>query len=85
MSNSHKHHNARVPLVDIDVMVGQLPGHTVCKRLHGYEHLDILWGKDVDVDVIPEVLDSLKQYCEAPERLMVNGAPRREKTMIMSD
>ncbi|KAJ7874807.1 Alpha/Beta hydrolase protein [Mycena olivaceomarginata] len=71
-------------LVDIDVMVSQLPGHTVCKRLHGYEHLDILWGKDVDVDVIPEVLDSLKQYCETPEKLMVNGAPRKEK-MIMSD
>ncbi|KAF7362150.1 Triacylglycerol lipase [Mycena venus] len=72
-------------LVDIDIMVSQLPGHTVCKRLHGYEHLDILWGKDVDVDVIPEVLDSLKQHCEAPEKLMVNGAPRREKMMVMSD
>ncbi|KAJ7188585.1 Alpha/Beta hydrolase protein [Mycena filopes] len=72
-------------LVDIDVMVSQLPGHTVCKRLHGYEHLDILWGKDVDVDVIPEVIASLKQHCETPEKLMVNGAPRREKMMVMSD
>ncbi|KAJ7039132.1 Alpha/Beta hydrolase protein [Mycena alexandri] len=72
-------------LVDIDVMMGQLPGHTVCKRLHGYEHLDILWGKDVDVDVIPEVLDSLKQYCETPEKLMVNGGHRREKMTVMSD
>jgi len=72
-------------LVDIDVMVSQLPGHTVCKRLYGYEHLDILWGKDVDVDVIPEVLDSLKQHCETPEKLMVNGGPVREKRMIMSD
>ncbi|KAJ7668499.1 Alpha/Beta hydrolase protein [Mycena polygramma] len=72
-------------LVDIDVMVSQLPGHTVCKRLHGYEHLDILWGKDVDVDVIPEVLDSLKRHCETPEKLMVNGGPVREKRMIMSD
>ncbi|KAF7315223.1 Triacylglycerol lipase [Mycena indigotica] len=72
-------------LVDIDVMVSQLPGHTVCRRLHGYEHLDILWGKDVDVDVIPEVLDALKQHCENPERLMVNGVPLREKRTVMSD
>ncbi|KAJ7125025.1 triacylglycerol lipase [Mycena epipterygia] len=71
-------------LVDIDVMISQLPGHTVCKRLHGYEHLDILWGKDVDVDVIPEVLDSLKQHCENPEKLMVNGIVR-ERKMVMSD
>lgn len=71
-------------LVDIDVMISQLPGHTVCKRLHGYEHLDILWGKDVDVDVIPEVLDSLKQHCENPEKLMVNGTVR-ERKVVMSD
>ncbi|KAF8170341.1 triacylglycerol lipase [Mycena galopus ATCC 62051] len=49
-----------------DVMVGQLPGHTVCKRLHGYEHLDILWGKDVDVDVIPEVLDHSSSTVKLP-------------------
>jgi lysosomal acid lipase/cholesteryl ester hydrolase len=65
-------------LVDIDVMLTQLPGHTVPNRLHGYEHLDVLWGKDVDVDVIPEVLDALKQYCENREKLtgLVNGVRR---------
>ncbi|KAJ7647605.1 Alpha/Beta hydrolase protein [Roridomyces roridus] len=72
-------------LVDIDVMISQLPGHTVCKRLHGYEHLDILWGKDVDIDVIPEVLDSLRQHCENPERLLVNGIAGRERKLVMSD
>lgn len=72
-------------LVDIDVMMSQLPAHTVCKRLHSYEHLDVLWGRNVDVDVIPEVIDSLKQYCESPEKLMVNGGPRREKMTVMSD
>ncbi|KAF9018470.1 alpha/beta-hydrolase [Hymenopellis radicata] len=49
-------------LVDIHVMVDQLPKHTVVRRLEGYEHLDILWGKDVDKDVIPHVLDTLKAY-----------------------
>lgn len=51
-------------LVDIDVMLTQLPSHTVAKRLHGYEHLDILWGKDVDRDVIPKILETLGHYCE---------------------
>ena len=50
-------------LVDIDVMLTQLPSHTVAKRLRGYEHLDILWGKDVDRDVIPHILETLGHYC----------------------
>jgi lysosomal acid lipase/cholesteryl ester hydrolase len=29
----------------------------------GYEHLDILWGKDIDRDVIPVVLQTLAHYC----------------------
>ena len=54
-------------LVDIDVMLMQLPQHTqksnvTAKCLQGYEHLDILWGKDVDKDVIPEVLLALKEH-----------------------
>jgi lysosomal acid lipase/cholesteryl ester hydrolase len=50
-------------LVDIDVMLTQLPCHTVAKRLRGYEHLDILWGKDVDRDVIPQIFETLGHYC----------------------
>jgi hypothetical protein len=33
-------------LVDISVLLNALPDHTVEKRLKGYEHVDILWGKD---------------------------------------
>ncbi|KAF5333932.1 hypothetical protein D9611_014985 [Ephemerocybe angulata] len=51
-------------LVDIDSMLSQLPGHTYAKRLHGYEHLDILWGANVDRDVIPEVLAALSRFSE---------------------
>ncbi|KAG6857728.1 hypothetical protein H0H87_004144 [Tephrocybe sp. NHM501043] len=54
-------------LVDIDVMRTQLPPHTLVHRLHGYEHLDVLWGKDVHKDVIPHVLDYLKQHQEGTE------------------
>lgn len=65
-------------LVDIDVMLNQLPRHTEARRLYSYEHIDILWGKDVDRDVIPEVLDALKRYCEDKEKLTgtVNGVKR---------
>jgi lysosomal acid lipase/cholesteryl ester hydrolase len=56
-------------LVDIDVMLSQLPQHTIksnvtAKCLKGYEHLDILWGAKVDVDVIPHVLTALKEHSE---------------------
>ena len=48
----------------IDVMLDQLPPHTVAKKVEDYEHLDLLWGKDVDKVVIPHVLDFLETYTE---------------------
>ncbi|KAF5388879.1 hypothetical protein D9757_005596 [Collybiopsis confluens] len=65
-------------LVDIDSMMTQLPQHTEARPLVSYEHIDILWGKDVDRDVIPEVLDALKRYCEDSDKLTgpVNGVKR---------
>ncbi|KAF8895703.1 triacylglycerol lipase [Gymnopilus junonius] len=55
-------------LVHIDTMLAQLPDHTVAKPLRSYEHLDILWGKNVHRDVIPEVLETLRFYCAPPEQ-----------------
>ncbi|KAH9485150.1 putative lipase C16A3.12c [Psilocybe cubensis] len=49
-------------LVHIETMLAQLPDHTVAKALHTYEHLDVLWGKNVHKDVIPEVIEALKYY-----------------------
>lgn len=71
-------------LVDIEVMLAQLPRHTVEKRLHGYEHLDILWGRNVHNDVFPEVLASLKEYCETKKEL-VNGIKRSVEAGEISD
>ncbi|KAF9524025.1 triacylglycerol lipase [Crepidotus variabilis] len=50
-------------LVHIETMLSQLPEHTVAKPLHSYEHVDILWGENVDKDVFPEVLGTLEYYC----------------------
>jgi len=55
-------------LVDIDVMMKQLPGHARAKALTGYEHVDILWGRHVDRDVIPEVLKTLREYARIPSK-----------------
>ncbi|CAL1711186.1 unnamed protein product [Somion occarium] len=65
-------------LVDIEQMLRELPSHTIAKRLHGYEHLDVIWGKNVHQDVIPHVIEALKKYCVLPERVaeevkLVNG------------
>ncbi|RDB24788.1 putative lipase C16A3.12c [Hypsizygus marmoreus] len=57
-------------LVDIEVMLKQLPRHTIAKRLHGYEHLDILWGKDVHRDVIPYAMETLQRYRDSTELLV---------------
>ncbi|EJD08022.1 alpha/beta-hydrolase [Fomitiporia mediterranea MF3/22] len=54
-------------LVDIDVMRRQLPEHAVSIPLDGYEHLDILWGKNVHEDVIPEVMVALRSNARIPE------------------
>lgn len=49
-------------LVHIEVMLAQLPESTAAVPLEGYEHLDILWGDQVDRDVIPRVLEALQKH-----------------------
>jgi len=54
----------------IDAMRHELPEHRLdIRRLRGYEHLDVLWGKNVHVDVIPQVAHALRQHCENPEMI----------------
>ena len=35
----------------------------------GYEHLDVIWGKNVDKDVIPKVVETLIRHCERPDTI----------------
>lgn len=46
-------------LVDINVMLKELPKHTVAKEIPHYEHLDFLWAGDVHTQVFPYVFDAL--------------------------
>ncbi|KAF8609096.1 triacylglycerol lipase, partial [Ceratobasidium sp. AG-I] len=48
-------------LVDIDVMLAELPRHTTYQGVPNHEHVDMLWGHDVHEVVIPHVLRALKQ------------------------
>lgn len=71
-------------LVDIDVMLAELPEHTIARRLHNYEHLDVLWGNQVDKDVIPEVLLALEKYADDDTKVTVastQGESDEENTM----
>lgn len=52
-------------LVDIDVMMKELPSHTVATEIPHYEHLDFLWAREVDSLVFPHVFDALESFCDA--------------------
>ena len=49
-------------LVDIKVMLKELPRHTVAKEVKHFEHLDFLWAQDVNVLVFPYVFQALESY-----------------------
>jgi lysosomal acid lipase/cholesteryl ester hydrolase len=49
-------------LVDIKLMLKELPKHTVARGIQKYEHLDLLWASDVDQLVFPHVLEALGSY-----------------------
>ena len=49
-------------LVDIKVMLKELPKHTVAKEVPHFEHLDFLWGQEVETLVFPHVFEALAEY-----------------------
>lgn len=52
-------------LVDIGVMMKELPSHTVATEVPHYEHLDFLWARDVTTMVFPHVFDALDSFTDA--------------------
>ncbi|KAI9843282.1 MAG: cholesterol esterase [Sclerophora amabilis] len=49
-------------LVDINVMLKELPKHTIVTEIPHFEHLDFLWGDNVNKLVFPLVYDALDSY-----------------------
>jgi lysosomal acid lipase/cholesteryl ester hydrolase len=56
-------------LVDIEVMLKELPRHTIAKEIPHYEHLDFLWANSVDQLVFPHVFDALTEYAHADNNM----------------
>ncbi|KAK5170274.1 cholesterol esterase [Saxophila tyrrhenica] len=54
-------------LVDINLMLKELPKHTTAREIRKYEHLDLLWASDVDQLVFPHVLEALEWYAQPIE------------------
>jgi len=52
-------------LVDIKVMLQELPPQTVATEIPHYEHLDFLWARDVDTQVFQHVFDALDSFTDA--------------------
>lgn len=55
-------------LVDIKVMLRELPRHTVAKEVAHFEHLDFLWAQQVETLVFPHVFAALEQYAGRDHR-----------------
>lgn len=62
-------------LVDIRVMLRELPRHTIASEIAHYEHLDFLWAQDVDKLVFPHVFEALS-YTANHLNASVNGTSR---------
>ncbi|KIW51646.1 hypothetical protein PV05_10347 [Exophiala xenobiotica] len=60
-------------LVDIRVMLKELPRHTIATEIPHFEHLDFLWAQDVHKLVFPHVLESLRYYALGHSS---NGIPK---------
>ncbi|KAG9659543.1 alpha/beta-hydrolase, partial [Aureobasidium melanogenum] len=71
-------------LVDIKIMLKELPRHTVAKEIPHYEHLDFLWAEDVHKLVIPHVIDALETYStDAGRRSLISPfRPARPQSLL---
>ena len=52
-------------LVDINVMLKELPRHTIAKEIPHYEHLDFLWASSVDKLVFPHIFEALDKHANS--------------------
>jgi lysosomal acid lipase/cholesteryl ester hydrolase len=63
-------------LVDINVMLRELPRHTIAKEIPHYEHLDFLWASSVDQLVFPHIFEALNEYAGVEHGAEIQKAKR---------
>ncbi|KAH7358322.1 Alpha/Beta hydrolase protein [Plectosphaerella cucumerina] len=71
-------------LVDIKVMLKELPPQTIANEVPHYEHLDFLWARDVDSLVFPHVFAALNSFTGAdhtPEEYAKYHLARQETVL----
>ena len=62
-------------LVDIGVMLKELPRHTVAMEIPHFEHLDFLWAAEVDTLVFPHVFHALDSYAARDHSKSIHSSP----------
>ncbi|CRG87695.1 esterase / lipase [Talaromyces islandicus] len=72
-------YGANDSLVDIGIMLRELPRKTIVREIPKYEHLDFLWATDVDEQVFHHVYEALDQHASGkstasfPSRLLLEN------------
>ncbi|KAH6864969.1 hypothetical protein J4E91_006677 [Alternaria rosae] len=64
-------------LVDINVMLKELPAHTIAKEIPHYEHLDFLWAQSVHTLVFPHVFEALDKFAGSEAAALESQKQRR--------
>ena len=72
-------------LVDIKVMLKELPRHTVAKGIPHFEHLDFLWAQEVDSLVFPHVFEALAAYAGRDHHQLIDSAIGNRRSSIEGD
>jgi lysosomal acid lipase/cholesteryl ester hydrolase len=70
-------------LVDIKVMLRELPSRTVATEIPHYEHLDFLWARDVSTQVFQHVFDALDSFTDAEHTKEEFEMYRRARTVSL--
>lgn len=71
-------------LVDIRVMMRELPNRTVATEIPHYEHLDFLWARDVDAQVFQHVFDALENFTGAEHSVEQFESYQRARSVSLS-
>ncbi|KAI0883988.1 alpha/beta-hydrolase [Annulohypoxylon maeteangense] len=71
-------------LVDIEVMMRELPNRTVATEIPHYEHLDFLWARDVDAQVFQHVFDALENFRGAEHSVEQFESYQRARSVSLS-